>query len=126
MRAERLAETENVGHAGGRGASASISASSEAESFQFAAAALARTCSKEIMRKYLKTKDERALDESYNELTLKVTRRVPYPTEKGIQAILEQLKTQLPAARTAKPADFVDTRFLEELEESGYIQSLYR
>jgi len=33
---------------------------------------------------------------------------------------------EAPAAKTADPRDFVDTRFLEELDRSGYIDGLYR
>jgi hypothetical protein len=37
---------------------------------------------------------------------------------------LNDLVEQLPAAKTADPKDFVDTRFLEELDKSGYIDNL--
>jgi hypothetical protein len=51
---------------------------------------------------------------------------VPYPTEKGIQTFLDQLKAKNPKAAQAKPTDFIDNSFLKELEESGYIDRLYR
>jgi len=81
---------------------------------------------REIMRKFLKLKEDQAIEEAYNGLVLKVTRRVPYPTEKGIQLILDQLGATNPKAAKAKPADFVEASFLRELEESGYIDRLYR
>lgn len=81
---------------------------------------------KELMRKFLKVKEDQAIEETYNGLVLKVTRRVPYPTEKGIQLILDQLGATNPKAAKAKPADFMETSFLKELEESGYIDRLYR
>jgi hypothetical protein len=31
-----------------------------------------------------------------------------------------------PKAKEAKPEDFVDLRFIRELDESGYIDSLYK
>ncbi len=79
-----------------------------------------------ILQKYLDIKDEKSLAESYNEIVLKLTRKVPYPTEKGIQLFLDQLKSTNPKAARAKPSDFIDTSFLKELETSGYIDRLYR
>lgn len=79
-----------------------------------------------ILQKYLAIKDEKAIEESYNEIVLKLTRRVPYPTEPGIQLFLDQLKTKNPKAAQAKPSDFTDISFLKELESSGYIDRLYR
>ncbi len=79
-----------------------------------------------ILRKYLAVKDEKAIEESYNEVVLKLTRRVSYPTEKGIQIFLNQLKAKNPKAAQARPGDFIDNSFLKELEESGYIDRLYR
>ncbi len=79
-----------------------------------------------ILQKYLAVKDEKTIQESYNEIVVKLTRRVPYPTEKGIQIFLNQLKSKNAKAAQAKPADFIDNSFLKELEESGYIDGLYR
>jgi ABC-type nitrate/sulfonate/bicarbonate transport system substrate-binding protein len=79
-----------------------------------------------ILQKYLDIKDEKALAESYNEIVLKLTRKVPYPTEPGIQLFLDQLKSKNPKAAQAKPSDFTDVSFLKELESSGYIDRLYR
>ena len=79
---------------------------------------------KKIMRKFLKAKNEAAIDETYEGLVLKVTSRIPYPTYEGIQLILDQLKA--PAAAEADPKDFTDISFLKELENSGYIAKMYR
>jgi NitT/TauT family transport system substrate-binding protein len=79
-----------------------------------------------ILQKYLAIKDEKPVEEAYNEIVVKLTRRVPYPTEPGIQLFLDQLKIKNPKAGQAKPSDFTDISFLKELEESGYIDRLYR
>ena len=79
-----------------------------------------------VLQKYLTIKDEKAIEESYNEIVLKLTRRVPYPTEPGIQLFLDQLKTTNPKAAQAKPSDFTDVSFLKELESSGYVDKLYK
>ena len=79
-----------------------------------------------VLQKYLDVKDEKAIEESYNEIVLKLTRRVPYPTAPGIQLFLDQLKSRNPKAAQAKPSDFTDISFLKELESSGYFDRLYR
>lgn len=79
-----------------------------------------------ILRKYLEIKDDKAIEESYNEIVLKLTRRVPYPTEPGIQLFLDQLKSKNPKAAQVKPSDFTDVSFLKELESSGFIDRLYK
>ena len=79
-----------------------------------------------ILQKYLAIKDEKSVEEAYNEIVVKLSRRVPYPTEPGIQLFLDQLKAKSPKAAQAKPSDFTDISFLKELESSGYIDKLYK
>jgi sulfonate transport system substrate-binding protein len=79
-----------------------------------------------VLQKYLAIKDEKPVEEAYNEIVVKLTRRVPYPTEPGIQIFLDQLKLRNPKAAQAKPSDFTDVSFLKELESSGYIDKLYK
>ena len=43
----------------------------------------------------------------------------------GLKTILDQLALKDPKAKAAKPQDFVDARFVEEFDKSGYIDSLY-
>ena len=48
-----------------------------------------------------------------------------YPTLEGLKTILDHLALKDPKAKTVKPQDFVDTRFVEEFDKNGYIDSLY-
>jgi hypothetical protein len=43
-----------------------------------------------------------------------------------MKAVLDELSAKVPAAKTAQPRDFMDTRFIEELDRSGFIDGLYR
>jgi NitT/TauT family transport system substrate-binding protein len=79
-----------------------------------------------ILQKYLAIKDEKPVEEAYNEIVVKLTRRVPYPTEPGIQLYLDQLKLKNPKAGQVKPGDFTEVSFLKELESSGFIDRLYK
>ena len=49
----------------------------------------------------------------------------PYPTVGGIRFILDQLAPQNPKAKTVAPEALMDTQFVKQLEDSGYIKSLY-
>jgi ABC-type nitrate/sulfonate/bicarbonate transport system substrate-binding protein len=80
---------------------------------------------KRAIGRYMQIKDEKVLEESYQQL--KTTAEVkPYPSAEGFKTILDELSKKLPAARTANPRDFMDTRFIQELDKSGYIDGLYR
>ena len=80
---------------------------------------------KRAISRYMQIKDEKALEESYQQL--KATAEIkPYPSAEGFKTILDDLAKKLPAARTANPRDFMDARFIQELDKSGYIDGLYR
>jgi NitT/TauT family transport system substrate-binding protein len=76
--------------------------------------------------KFTKLNDRAVLEEAYNTYALKLLPQIPYPSTKGIDAILEDLGKKNPKARTAESAKFIETRFLKELEASGFIAQLYR
>lgn len=83
------------------------------------------TLAKRAISRYMQIKDEKAVEESYQQL--KSTSEIkPYPSAEGFKTVLEVLGKTLPAARTANPRDFMDGRFIEELDKSGYIDGLYR
>ena len=80
---------------------------------------------KRAIRKYMRFKDERDTEEAY-QIISDIMPRKPYPTVEGVKAVLDELSPKLPAARTAQPKDFMDIRFIEELDRSGYIDRLYK
>ncbi len=79
-----------------------------------------------IAAKYLRLEDSELLTKTYessideNKLPMK-----QYPTVAGLKTIIDQLALTNPKAKTAKPQDFIDARFVEEFDKSGYIDSLY-
>ncbi len=52
--------------------------------------------------------------------------REQYPYLAGLQTVLDLLSEDNPRAKSAKPEDFVDNRFVKELDDSGYIDNLYK
>ena len=71
------------------------------------------------------TNDEEILDASYV-AALPAIPRVPLPTRAAVESAIELVALTKPAARGVDPDRFFDARFVKELEDSGYIQSLYR
>ncbi len=76
--------------------------------------------------KFTKLTDRTALEEAYNTYAIKYMARVPYPSLKGVEAILEDLAKTNPKAKGADPKRFVEPRFLKELEDSGVVSRLYK
>ncbi|MBI2089804.1 MAG: ABC transporter substrate-binding protein [Deltaproteobacteria bacterium] len=79
-----------------------------------------------IVGKYLKTEDREALEETYREIALKVVPEKPYPTLAGVQTILDELGKKNPKAKASRPEDFVDSSFVKKLDDTGFIDRLYR
>jgi NitT/TauT family transport system substrate-binding protein len=78
-----------------------------------------------IMRKYLQG-DEKAIREAYTEVVLKATPKIPYPSKPGIQTLLDFLAKTSPETANAKPDDFIDVRFVKELEDNGFYARLFK
>ncbi|HET8562886.1 MAG TPA: ABC transporter substrate-binding protein, partial [Candidatus Binatia bacterium] len=79
-----------------------------------------------VLAKYLKTDDPDALEESYEAIGQALIPEKPYPTLKGIQIMLREMGVKDANARTARPEQFVDLSFMQELDRSGFIDRLYR
>ena len=80
-----------------------------------------------VLAKYMGgIKDREILEKSYDlAIAEKLLPRKQYPTLAGIKTILDTLAEKDPRARHGKPEDFVDMRFIQELDESGFIDRLY-
>ena len=76
-----------------------------------------------IFAKYLRTDDPEYLDYAHQTYVKLIPRR-PYPTLKGIQNLLDMLAPQIAQAKTAKPEQFVDVSFLQELEKEGFFTEM--
>ncbi len=76
--------------------------------------------------KFMKLSDPEAIEEAYRTYALKFTPRVPYPTVKGVQTILDDLAGTDARAKGAKPEQFIEPRFIRELDEAGVIDRLYQ
>ena len=82
----------------------------------------------QIRTKYFRGNVERDILEKTWELLTEGTLlpRKQYPTMEGIKFILAPLAEKDPKAKAAKPEDFTDLSFIKALDESGYIDNLYK
>jgi ABC-type nitrate/sulfonate/bicarbonate transport system substrate-binding protein len=76
-----------------------------------------------VMAKYLGASDREILDDAYERVILHLE-LPPYPSIEGVSTLLKTLEKTQPKARTAKPEDFIDSRLVRELDESGFINRL--
>jgi NitT/TauT family transport system substrate-binding protein len=77
------------------------------------------------MAKYTKIQDQSVLQKAYDFYMSKVLEKAPYINMTGVQNVLDDLVKTVPAAKSAKPEQFVDMRFLDTLEKSGLLKELY-
>jgi NitT/TauT family transport system substrate-binding protein len=81
-----------------------------------------------VLTKYFRGKIERDILEKSRELLVdgNLLSKKQYPSLEGLKFILASLADKNPKARAAKPEDFADLRFIQELDQSGYIDNLYK
>jgi ABC-type nitrate/sulfonate/bicarbonate transport system substrate-binding protein len=78
-----------------------------------------------IMRKYSRLEDRRVLEEAWDWHS-RFMPEAPYPPADGYQLVLQDIAEKNPKAAQANAKDYIDTRFVKELEDSGFIKGLYR
>jgi len=80
---------------------------------------------KSVMSKYTRVKDDEILEYSYKIFIETYLNKAPVPHPEAIQTVLDFLREQEPKARQAKPEEFIDASLVKQLEDSGFIASLY-
>ena len=69
------------------------------------------------------TADPEVVEATYQSY-LQVTDYSGYPNLEGIRNAIDEVAQRVPAARYKKPEEFVNTRFLKELEKEGFFKQL--
>ncbi|MSP40415.1 MAG: ABC transporter substrate-binding protein [Deltaproteobacteria bacterium] len=78
------------------------------------------------LAKFTAIGDAAILNRTYEFYMTKVIERAPYINMPGMQNALDDVARTVPAAKNAKPEQFVDLRFLDRLEKSGLLKELYK
>ncbi len=79
-----------------------------------------------VLEKYLKQKATPATEKIYQLYATKYFKRAPEATPAGIQTILEELAANRPLPPGITPQRFVESRFIRELVDSGFVNALYK
>ena len=77
-----------------------------------------------VLGKQLRLTNRTVLDAAYNAEIKALEPRVVIKAE-ALQAILEDVSKVDPRAKSVKPQDLIDTRYLDEMEKSGFFDKLY-
>jgi len=81
-----------------------------------------KTAGIKAIQKYARIKDPDILEATYAEARAYIE-TVPYVTRKGMEAIIAEFVPTEPKAKAAKLDDFLDTRFVAQLEKEGFYKS---
>ena len=84
-----------------------------------------REATLKILSKYMRTSDQEVLNASYDYYVGRVIPRAPYVSEKGLQAVIDFIRQRNPQTPPVKAQDFMDNRFIKELDDGGFIKALY-
>jgi len=79
-----------------------------------------------VLSKYMRTADADILNASYDYYVGRIIPRVPYVSEKGLQGVIDFIRQRNPQTPNVKVQDFMDNRFIKELDDSGFIDELYK
>jgi NitT/TauT family transport system substrate-binding protein len=80
---------------------------------------------KRVIAKYMRVGDLEAVEDSY-QFFAPIVPAKPYPPLDGIKEVLLELGEKDPKARGAKPEEFADSSLVKELDDDGFIVSLYK
>lgn len=76
------------------------------------------------IQKYTRVRDADILEDAYMQFR-EYLEAVPYVSNEGIRTILATLAEKEPKAKQAKVEDFIEMRFLAELEREGFFKKLW-
>jgi NitT/TauT family transport system substrate-binding protein len=82
----------------------------------------------DVVKKKLRigAEQERNLERSIDLLSSKYYEAMPYPSMRGVETVLGFVEKDNPKAKGADPKSFVDDSLLREIENSGFVKTLYQ
>ena len=83
-----------------------------------------REYSYKILEKYLRVDDRKLLEASYNVEIKALEPRLAMKLE-GFQSALDEIAPTEPRAKAVKPQEMIDTRYLDEMERSGFLDQIW-
>jgi NitT/TauT family transport system substrate-binding protein len=84
-----------------------------------------RALSIRALRKYGGIADDETLAYTYDLFSTKIVRKIPTISTQSVDNALKLLGETMPKAKERKASEFIDTSYMEELERTGFIKSLW-
>ena len=84
-----------------------------------------RELSRRAIANYGRAIDAKTKDAVY-QYAVDYVDKIPYNTREGVQEVLNQIAPRNPKAKTAKPEEFYDDRFVKELDSQGFYKQLWK
>jgi len=84
-----------------------------------------RELSRRAIANYARAIDAKTNDAVY-QYAVDYVDKIPYNTREGVQEVLNQIAPRNPKAKTAKPEEFYDDRFVKELDSQGFYKQLWK
>jgi NitT/TauT family transport system substrate-binding protein len=79
-----------------------------------------------MLARQLKEDDPRILEAQYKSFVIDAFPTKPYPDEVTVRFSLEELQREFPGAKDRNVAQFIDASFMRAIDQSGFIDRLYR
>ena len=84
-----------------------------------------REFSLKALEKYTRNHDNKVLSALWEKFGNGVIQRVRYADTAGFKFVLDEVAVRRPEAKKMNVEELIDNRFVKELEDSGFVKSLY-
>lgn len=79
-----------------------------------------------LIKEFLKLKDQDEVEDTYHIIIQEIQPRKPYPLKEGVETVLRNVESTIPKAKTVKAEDLIDDSVVRKLDQSGFIDALYK
>ncbi len=84
-----------------------------------------KAASQRSLQKFMKMNDPQVIEDTIESYRNYFPKK-PYPSAQALQFVIDYLSEKQPAVRNFNPESLLEPRFVRELDESGFIDQLYR
>lgn len=79
----------------------------------------------QMIKEFLRVTDSAIAEEAYDYYS-RITPAKPYPSAEGVRGVLQEIALSEPSIKNAKIEQFIDASFIAKLDQSGFIDGLYK
>jgi NitT/TauT family transport system substrate-binding protein len=79
-----------------------------------------------LIKEFLKLKDDDEAEETYRVIVQEIQPRKPYPLREGVETVLRIVEKTVPKAKDASPEELINDSVMQKIDESGFIDKLYK